>query len=165
MRNLPLRALLFIAGIGILTVSTALTVSGGTPRDRHGVPMHVDAKGQTIADAVGGSVIGICAIDGEPWPPRPPTEAAIASAKSRGSGAAVDASYSIGPVDAVARAKDLDIRWSDGRTVYAIDRAAALPTIVGLDMVVVGSTELWLETYRYTSGACDGDQVPTAPEP
>jgi len=165
MRNVPLRATLLLAGIGILTISSALTASGETPRDQNGVPMRVDAKAQTMTEAAGGSVIGVCAIEGQAWPPFPPTEAAVMSAKSRGSGAAVDVSYSIGPVDAVARANGLDIRWSDGRTVYAIDRAATLPTVVGLDMVVVGSTELWLTTYRLTSGACDGDQVPAAPEP
>jgi hypothetical protein len=165
MRNVPFRAVPLAIGVGILMVATALTVSGETRRDRNGIPMRVDAKSQTVDEAAGGSAVGVCAIDGQPWPPLPPTEAAVASAKSRGAGVAVDAAYSIGPIEALARANGLDLRWTDGRTVYAIDRTATLPTVVGLDMVVVGSTELWLETYQLTLGACDGDQVPTAPEP
>lgn len=160
-----LRVALLIVGVAVLTAPTAVNVLGGPPRDESGVPLRPDAREEALRDAAGGPVVDRCILEGEAWGAFPPTEAEIVLAAARGEAAAVDDTYSLGPVDAVAKARGLEIRWSDGRVVYALDPAAKLPTVVGLSRTMVGEHELWSVTFQSTVGGCDGDQVPAAPAP
>lgn len=165
MPTLHARVVLLVLGVAVLTITTALTVTGGGPRDSSGVPLRSDARSETTREAAGGSVVGVCILEGEAWSAFPPTEAAILAAQARGGAAAVDDTYSLGPVDAVAKARGLEVRWSDGATVYAIDPTAKLPTVIGFSRTVIGQHELWSVTFQSTVGGCDGDQVPAAPAP
>lgn len=159
------RIALLVVGIAFLMVVMAVNAIGGTPRDQSGVPLRADARWETVQEAAGGSVVGVCVLEGEAWPAFPPTESDIRAASARGQAAAVDDTYSLGPVEALARERGLEIRWSDGAIVYAIDRNAKLPTVVGLSRTMVGEHELWSVTFQSTVGGCDGDQVPAAPAP
>lgn len=165
MTRTRLRIALLFAGITVLAAPTAANVLGGPPRDASGVPLRPDARDEAIRDAAGGPVLGTCILQGEAWTAFPPTEGEIVAALARGEGAAVDDTYSLGPVDTLAKARGLEIRWSDGNVVYAIDPTAKLPTVLGLSRMMVGSHELWSITYQSAVGGCDGDQVPAAPVP
>lgn len=165
MTRTRLRIALLIVGVTVLTVPTAVNVLGGPPRDESGVPLRPDAREEALRDAAGGPVVDRCILEGEAWGAFPPTEAEIVSAAARGEAASVDDTYSLGPVEAVAKARGLEVRWSDGRVVYAIDPAAKLPTVVGFSRTMVGEHELWSVTFQSTVGGCDGDQVAAAPAP
>ncbi len=161
------RAARVIALVAALSGLAVVTTSGATSVDRNGVAVASDGLQRTLEEAAGGSITGICIVSGVGWGPALPSEAAIGEAIAKGVGSWVDPAFTIGPMDAAAKTRGLDVRWSDGSggRVFAIDGNQQLPTVVTLVATHSFEQELWLIERIDTVGACDGDQVPAASAP
>lgn len=158
------RAVCVIALVAAPSGLAMVTTAEATPVDRNGVAVVTDGLQRTLEEAAGDSITEVCIVSGIGWGPTSPSDDAVAKAIPRGAGSWVDPAFTLGPIDAAAKTRGLDVRWSDGsgQRVFAIDGSQRHPTVVTLVATEAAEQELWLIERIDTIGGCDGDHVPAA---
>jgi hypothetical protein len=152
-----------LVGLAVLSGFAVASSVAGDPVDRNGIPTDPDAMGRTLQQAAGASIVGVCRVESEAWPPALPTEAEINAASKAGGKSLINGRFVLGSARDAANTLDVEIGWADGdgASFWAVKASQKYPTVVRVDEVVVGAHQLWRIASWVEFGACDGELVPS----